>query len=103
MFLNMILINHFSCRVRKLRNDSAETGIPLLFINAGDTYTGTPWFTVYKDEIATKFVNMLKPDVIVSIIYYLHYILLILCRLPSESEKVLFLARALLGDKAMTG
>ncbi|KAL5289325.1 hypothetical protein ACFFRR_009461 [Megaselia abdita] len=50
--------------VRKYRKESEETGVPFLFINAGDTYTGTPWFTVYKDEIATKFVNLLKPDVI---------------------------------------
>lgn len=38
---------------------------PVLFLNAGDTYTGTPWFAAYKDKIVSDFLNLLKPDVIV--------------------------------------
>lgn len=38
----------------------------VLYLNAGDTYTGTPWFTLYKDQIVTEFMNHLRPDVAVS-------------------------------------
>lgn len=39
----------------------------VLFLNAGDTFTGTTWFTVFKAKIVTEFINYLKPDAIVSI------------------------------------
>lgn len=46
----------------------AETGGPtVLYLNAGDTYTGTPWFTIHKDQIVSEFLNILKPDAIVSV------------------------------------
>lgn len=49
------------------RNRSASGELPpVLFLNAGDTYTGTPWFSAYKDKIVSDFLNLLKPDVIVS-------------------------------------
>lgn len=51
------------CRVREFRNGST----PVLYLNAGDTYTGTPWFNVYKDRIVSAFMNLLKPDAIVSL------------------------------------
>ena len=38
----------------------------MLFLNAGDTYTGTTWFTLYKDNITAEFLNVLKPDAMVS-------------------------------------
>jgi len=38
----------------------------VFYLNAGDTYTGTAWFTVYKDKIASAFLNKLSPDAIVS-------------------------------------
>lgn len=38
----------------------------VLFLNAGDTFTGTAWFSVSKANIVTDFINILKPDVIVS-------------------------------------
>lgn len=50
------------CRVRECRNGST----PVLYLNAGDTYMGTPWFNIYKDRIVTEFMNLLKPDAIVS-------------------------------------
>lgn len=39
---------------------------PVLFLNAGDTYIGTPWFIVHKEKIASDFLRILKPDAIVS-------------------------------------
>ncbi|XP_075980816.1 trifunctional nucleotide phosphoesterase protein YfkN-like [Anticarsia gemmatalis] len=45
---------------------AAQTGEgpPVLYLNAGDTYTGTAWFTIYKWKIAAEFVNALQPDAV---------------------------------------
>ncbi|XP_035900904.1 protein 5NUC [Anopheles stephensi] len=51
-------------KVREYRAAEASGGLPVLYLNAGDTYTGTPWFSVYKDNITAAFLNMLKPDAI---------------------------------------
>ncbi|XP_035772784.1 protein 5NUC-like [Anopheles albimanus] len=51
-------------KVREFREKEAEGGLPVLYLNAGDTYTGTPWFAVYKDNITAAFLNKLKPDAI---------------------------------------
>lgn len=52
----------------------AETGGPtVLYLNAGDTYTGTPWFTIHKDKIVSEFLNILKPDAIVSVFFIAIY------------------------------
>ncbi|XP_050489255.1 protein 5NUC-like isoform X1 [Bombus huntii] len=45
--------------VRQARNSS----VPCLFLNAGDTYQGSMWFSVYKWEIVAKFLNLLAPNV----------------------------------------
>lgn len=53
--------------VKEFRKKAADGEIPpVIYLNAGDTYTGTPWFSLYKDEIASAFLKMLKPDAIVS-------------------------------------
>ncbi|KAJ0174736.1 hypothetical protein K1T71_009844 [Dendrolimus kikuchii] len=39
-------------------------GPPVLYLNAGDTYTGTAWFTIYKWKIAAEFINALQPDAV---------------------------------------
>jgi 5'-nucleotidase len=53
--------------VRRYRKDAAEGKIPpVLYLNAGDTYAGTPWFTLYTDKITAEFMKILKPDVTVS-------------------------------------
>lgn len=49
---------------RKAAESSGQAA--LLYLNAGDTYTGTPWFTIFKDQIVSEFMNLLKPDAIVS-------------------------------------
>lgn len=56
----------FICRVRKYREEAAKGGTPVIYLNAGDTYTGTPWFTIFKDNISVAFLNKLQPDAIVS-------------------------------------
>lgn len=52
--------------VKKYKKQAEEGGPPVLYLNAGDTYTGTPWFTIFKDEIASDMLNILHPDAIVS-------------------------------------
>lgn len=52
--------------VRGIRNDTAGSRKEVLFLNAGDTYTGTSWFTLFKSNITTEFINALQFDVLVS-------------------------------------
>lgn len=52
-------------RLKEYRDKAQNGGTPVLYLNAGDTYTGTPWFTLYKDKIVAEFLNLLKPDAIV--------------------------------------
>lgn len=40
-------------------------GRQVLFLNAGDTFTGTVWFGVHKTKIAVDFMNLLMPDAMV--------------------------------------
>lgn len=52
--------------VRKYKKKAEDGEIPpVLYLNAGDTYTGTPWFTIFKDNITAAFLNILKPDAMV--------------------------------------
>lgn len=52
--------------VREYRRRADAGEIPkVLYLNAGDTYTGTPWFALYKDNITATFLKLLKPDAIV--------------------------------------
>nr|CCQ71112.1 putative 5'-nucleotidase NT5-like4 [Cotesia congregata] len=46
--------------VRKAKNSST----PTLFLNAGDTYQGSVYYTVHKWKIVAKFLNLLMPDAI---------------------------------------
>lgn len=59
-------IARISTLVKKYRSEAKAGGPHALYLNAGDTYTGTPWFTIFKDKIAAAFLNILKPDAIVS-------------------------------------
>lgn len=52
--------------LKRFRNQAQNGGPPVLYLNAGDTYTGTPWFTLYRDKITSDFLNILKPDAVVS-------------------------------------
>uniref|UniRef100_A0A1L8EEN9 5'-nucleotidase n=2 Tax=Haematobia irritans TaxID=7368 RepID=A0A1L8EEN9_HAEIR len=50
--------------VRKYREEAQNGGTPVLYLNAGDTYTGTAWFYIFKDNITAAFLNVLQPDAI---------------------------------------
>ncbi|EDW01381.1 protein 5NUC [Drosophila grimshawi] len=50
--------------VRQYREEAKNGGTPVFYLNAGDTYTGTVWFSVFKDKIASAFLNKLQPDAI---------------------------------------
>lgn len=52
--------------VKNYRIEAANGGPAVLYLNAGDTFTGTPLFSKFKDKIASKFMNLLKPDAMVS-------------------------------------
>ncbi|KAL4718668.1 hypothetical protein ACJJTC_000397 [Scirpophaga incertulas] len=51
--------------VKEARKAAASgEGPPVLYLNAGDTYTGTAWFSIYKWKIAAEFLNALQPDAV---------------------------------------
>lgn len=55
-----------AAKVKEFRRKAKAGEIPsVLYLNAGDTYSGTPWFATYKDEIAADFMNLLRPDAMV--------------------------------------
>lgn len=52
--------------VRDYRRRAKAGEIPsVLYLNAGDTYTGTVWFALFKENISAEFMNVLKPDAMV--------------------------------------
>ena len=57
-------------RVKQAVEDSkkaaALSGYPSIFLNAGDTFQGTAYYTFFKGEIVAPFINMLGIDVMVS-------------------------------------
>lgn len=55
-----------STLLKKYRNAASNGGPPVLYLNAGDTYTGTPYFSLFRHKIVSDFLNMLKPDAAVS-------------------------------------
>lgn len=52
--------------VKDYRRQAENGGASVLYLNAGDTYDGTPWFTIFKDKIVSAFLNLLKPDAMVN-------------------------------------
>ncbi|CAK9817342.1 Protein 5NUC [Anthophora quadrimaculata] len=50
-------------RIATLIRQARKSSIPCLFLNAGDTYQGSTWFTVYKWKVVSKFLNLLAPNV----------------------------------------
>lgn len=56
--------------IRQARKAAQEgKGPQVLYLNGGDTYTGTPWFSVHKSKIVAEFLNLLEPDAVVRIVY----------------------------------
>ncbi|XP_031627629.1 protein 5NUC-like [Contarinia nasturtii] len=48
--------------IKEHRRAAKNGGPPVLYLNAGDVYTGSRWFNLFKDEVVTDFMNALKPD-----------------------------------------
>ncbi|KAL5285647.1 hypothetical protein ACFFRR_007377 [Megaselia abdita] len=49
--------------IRDARKEAAANGKPVFYFFAGDIFTGTEWFTIFRMEICTTFLNILSPDV----------------------------------------
>lgn len=49
--------------IQKFREEKDN---PVVYLNAGDTFTGTTWFQVFREMISSDFLNYLKPEAIVS-------------------------------------
>lgn len=45
-----------------------------IFLNAGDHYQGTLWYTVHRWNVTATFMNMLPHDAMVKIIIYIYII-----------------------------
>lgn len=56
--------------IKKYRQEAANGGPAVLYLNAGDTYSGTPWFNTFKYQVVSEFMNILKPDAMVSLQFY---------------------------------
>ncbi|XP_041563330.1 protein 5NUC isoform X2 [Drosophila elegans] len=39
-----------------------KSGSPVLYLNGGDSFQGTPWFSVYRGKMVAQMLNMLAPD-----------------------------------------
>ncbi|XP_017106391.2 protein 5NUC [Drosophila bipectinata] len=42
--------------------EKARNSGPTIYLNAGDTFQGTPWFSVYGGKMVAELLNMLAPD-----------------------------------------
>ncbi|KAK0175757.1 hypothetical protein PV327_009483 [Microctonus hyperodae] len=51
-------------RIASLVRKSRNSTVPTIFLNAGDTYQGSIWYSVHKWKIVARFLNLLSPDVI---------------------------------------
>ncbi|XP_055295580.1 protein 5NUC-like [Sitodiplosis mosellana] len=49
--------------IKEYRNKAKNGGPPVLYLNAGDTYNGTFWWALFRDQICADYLNILKPDV----------------------------------------
>lgn len=49
-------------RIATLIREARKSSTPCLFLNAGDTYQGSAWYTVYKWRVVAKFLNLLAPN-----------------------------------------
>lgn len=51
----------------QMKADAAKRNISSIFLNAGDTFQGTPYYSVYKWKIAASLMNLLGFDAMVSV------------------------------------
>lgn len=53
-------------KVKEFRSKAKAGEIQsVIYLNAGDTYTGSPWFATFKERITADFMNLLPPDAMV--------------------------------------
>ncbi|XP_044758873.1 protein 5NUC-like [Coccinella septempunctata] len=50
--------------IRRYRKWGESNGRKVLFLNAGDIFVGSDWYSVHKWKICVEFLNILQPDVI---------------------------------------
>lgn len=48
------------------RRKASDAGLPSLFMVAGDTFQGTPYYSFFKWRPVVDFINQLQPDVMVN-------------------------------------
>ncbi|XP_026481329.1 protein 5NUC-like [Ctenocephalides felis] len=59
----MLWRNGKSCDSGKARKKRCKRGgPPVLYLNAGDTFAGSPWFMVHKAPLVALSMNLLRPD-----------------------------------------
>lgn len=51
--------------VKHYRQMADNGGTPVLYLNAGDSYSGTPWFSLFQHKVVSDFMNILRPDAMV--------------------------------------
>lgn len=56
------IFHRFSFSVQKARSSG-----PTIYLNAGDSFQGTPWFSVYRGKMVAELLNMLAPDAMVNV------------------------------------
>lgn len=52
--------------VKQYRQNAENDGSAFLYLNAGDSYTGSPWYSIFRHKVVSDFMNILKPDAMVS-------------------------------------
>lgn len=61
--------------VKQYRQNADKGGSAVLYLNGGDSFTGTPWYSIFRHQVVTDFMNILKPDAMVSLdIRHIHVI-----------------------------
>lgn len=56
-------LDRSSCFLFSVAKARAEG--PTIYLNAGNTFQGTPWYTLYKGDLAAELLNIIEPDAVV--------------------------------------
>lgn len=62
MYYTKISLCVFLCdfSLKKVRSEG-----PTIYLNAGDTFQGTSWYSLFKGKLAGELLNILSPDAVV--------------------------------------
>lgn len=55
--------------IKQLKEENAKNGLNPIYLNAGDNFQGTLWYSFGRWNVTTQFLNMLDADAIVSVRY----------------------------------